>query len=685
MSTNSTNPNPDRPRPRFAFLRRAFKVVAYWFNLIVQPALAIAFIVWLAWGFGYMQRNHNWFNDSSSSTAEAETEEDSIYACSMLCVFVKAPGRCPVCGMELQKIESQGDPKDIFGVTIDPSSRRLANIETVTALNMPMSKETEALGRITYDETTESTIASYMDGRIVELFVDYTGATVRKGDALAVLYSPDLYADQVGLLSAKQAMESNQSSNERVNRATKRLYESARRRLVELGIPESQINQIESQGKPDRRVKIFAPQAGTVVQKLADLGNYVTTGMPILKIADLSNVWLMLEMYPEDTSNLKLGQTVNVSIQSQVGKAFEGRISFIDPMVDQKTQTVKVRVVIPNEAGLIKIGDFGKARIQSGQGSADNFVIVPRESVLINGDNSVAYVETEPGRFEFRKVAIAEIMGDKISLASGIKPGEQVVASGAFMLDSTFNIQGKVSLIDPNRAVEKNESQSAENEVEAKEIEKAFANLSPEDLELAKAQVICPVTEVKLGTLGMGAPIRVTLAQRDVMICCEGCRSGLTENPAKYYAILDAYHNDSPSSEELAEIEKSFAPLSPEDRKLAEKQVICPVTEVRLGTMGMGTPINVDVNGTPVMICCEGCRKGLFENPEENFEILRNYKAGKPNSAAATNSNSSLEETGPSDESSLPQMDLPQMDLPQMDLPQMDLPQMELPQMEAPK
>ncbi len=593
---NTTHPatTPANAR-RHWFWDRAIRIVAYWFNLFAQPILAIAAIVGLVFLFGYAQKNYDWFNDAKSSATNEAVKEDSLFACSMLCVFVKAPGRCPVCGMELQEIESQGDPKDLFGVTIDPTARRLANIKTVAALNMPVASETEVLGRIAYDETTEATVSAYVDGRIEDLMVDFTGATIRKGDELAVIYSPDLYADQVGLLQAKQSA-SRASSNDRVNRSNQRLYQSARRRLVEMGLPEAQVDSIEASGQPNSRIKIYAPASGTVVQKMVDEGKYVKMGMPILKVADLSKVWLMLEMYPADTTNLKLGQSVNVSIQSQVGKTFEGTVSFIDPMVDAKTQTVKVRVVIPNDAGLIRIGDFGKAKLQSSRGTAEQMVIVPRESVLMNGANSVAYVETEPGRFEFRKVEVAEIMKDKVSIASGIKPGEQVVASGVFMLDSTFNIQGKVSLIDPNRAARKNESQLANDAAEAKEIE------------------------------------------------------------------------------------ESFASLSTEDRELAESQVICPVTEVKLGTMGMGTPIKVDVEGTPVMICCEGCRKGLLEDPHKNFAILEKYHSGESDSPKGSEAANSIDGSG-----DLPQMSLPEMELPQMELPQMELPQMELPQMEAPE
>lgn len=632
------------------------RVLSYWFNLAAQPTLGILFVLGLAWLFGYTQRNFNWFNGNAVSEASSDAEEESLFACSMLCVFVKAPGRCPVCGMELQKVDVPGDPKDIFGVTIEPTARRLANIKTVVAVNQSISKEIEVLGKITYDQTKESTISAYIDGRIVELFADFRGADVRKGEPLAVVYSPDLYADQVGLLNARKLLKSNAVGSKRISEANQRLYSSARRRLIEFGLSESQVDEIEKKGKPDSHIRIVSPMSGTCVQKIVSEGDYIKTGKPLLKIADLSSVWLMLEMFPEDTCNLKIGQNVKVNIPSQIGKQFEGKVSFVEPMVNQKTNTVNVRVEIPNKTGTIKIGDFGRARIQTNHELNDEMVIVPRQAVLVNGSDSIAYVETEPGRFEFRRVEVAQTLGDQILISSGIKPGEMVVASGVFMLDSTFNIQGKVSLIDPNRAIRKDQAKLSATE-EAREIESAFSKLSPEDRKLAEQQVICPVMEVKLGSSGMGSPIRVKLPDQDVMICCKGCKKKLLADPKKYYEVLAAYRKNEPTEEERKEMNKSFAPLSPADRKLAEQQVICPVTEVRLGTKGMGTPIRVKVSGKEVMICCEGCRSNLQKDPETYFQILENYRKGR-----STNTPNESEENGNSSE--IPQMELPTMELP---------------------
>lgn len=122
-----------------------FRLGGYWLKLVLQPALAVLILIGLAWLFGFVQRNYDWFSDAATSVQESDGDENTVYACSMLCVFVKAPGRCPVCGMKLQPIDVAGDPKDVYGVTIEPAARRLANIETVAALNIPLDNDIEVL------------------------------------------------------------------------------------------------------------------------------------------------------------------------------------------------------------------------------------------------------------------------------------------------------------------------------------------------------------------------------------------------------------------------------------------------------------------------------------------------------------------------------------------------------------
>jgi YHS domain-containing protein len=338
-------------------------------------------------------------------------------------------------------------------------------------------------------------------------------------------------------------------------------------------------------------------------------------------------------------------------------------------------RTVGVRVAINNEKGFLKPGEFAQATLTiplaTNEGMPQETVVIPRNSLLSIGKTSLAYVETKPGEFQLRKLKTGPSVNGMIAVFDGITAGENVVSKSTFLLDAQMQLQGNPSLIDPDKAVMDDAAQLTEAEKE--EIRKAMEPLSDADRALAEAQVICPVTEVRLGSMGMGTPIKLEIEGRTVFICCEGCRDGWVNEPGKYFKILDDYLSGKTKEPELtdaekSEIRKALEPLSEEDRALAEAQVICPVTEVRLGSMGMGTPIKLEVDGRTVFICCEGCRDGMLGNPDKYFEILDAYLS-KPDSEK--NSTSGIPENG---DEELPQMQLPQMELPQMQLPQMELP-----------
>lgn len=268
---------------------------------------------------------------------------------------------------------------------------------------------------------------------------------------------------------------------------------------------DEQLARLEKTGKAESRLTIYAPQGGTVVEKQAVEGNYVKAGDPIYRIAELTTVWLMLELFPEDASRIRFGQRVEAIVQSLPGETYLGRVAFINPTVDPKTRTVGVRVELLNEDRRLRPGDYAEARInlpigpqgkiydadlagkwispmhpqiirdKKGQcpicgmdlvpttnyGFADEPVPqreslhVPRSAVLLAGGNSVVYVETEPGRFEIRPVKLGPILRDKIVILEGLKAGDQVATAGNFLIDSQMQLAGKPSLIDPTRAIAK--------------------------------------------------------------------------------------------------------------------------------------------------------------------------------------------------------------------------------------
>lgn len=559
----------------------------WWIKLLVQPVLLLAAGALLFTGLGIAQR-HGFVSGGGSQSHASVAAAAQRYICPMMCTPPQSePGRCPVCAMELVPATTGGGDTDSRTIQIDVATRRVANIRTVAVKSTPMVRAIRAIGELNYDEGTLKTISAYVDGRLDRLYADYTGVAVEKGDHLALVYSPRLYSGQVELLLAKQARDDSRTTTiTRVVQSNRDLYDSAKQRLIELGMTPLQIEHLQLSGQADSRMHLCAPSSGTVIEKFAVEGQYVKEGQAIYKLADLSTVWLMLELFPEDAATIRYGQRVEATVQSLPGRTFTGRVAFIDPNVDPKTRTVGVRVVITNEDGLLRVGDYAKATIEvplsspadqhagiydaelankwisprhphvveSSPGkcricavdlvpasqfgfTADASVngealTVPRDAVLMAGSNSVLYVETKPGRFELRRVVLGPSSGDRIVILSGVQEGEQVATQGNFLIDSQMQLAGNPSLIDPTK-LERSVEEKASSEMIA-----ALSMLPPEDRHLAESQRICPVTMMPLGS--MGAPPKVDVNGKAIFICCEGCRASLTSEPEKYLAKLVA-------------------------------------------------------------------------------------------------------------------------------------------------
>lgn len=553
--------------------------------LLVLTAGALAIVLLgVAQKYGFISAG-----GSGGHSHAAGEASDTRYICPMMCTPPQSePGRCPVCAMELVPASAGSGIGASNSITIDPAARRVANIQTVAVTSMPITRTIRAIGELSYDEGTQRTISAYVDGRLDRLYADYTGMVVKKGDHLALLYSPRLYSGQVELLLAKKAVaETRSETAQRIVGSGSELYSSARQRLIELGMTAEQIADLEQAGEANSRLHLCAPISGTVIEKLAVEGEYVKEGQAILKVADLSMVWLMLELFPEDAATIRYGQKVAARVQSLPNRTFEGRVAFIDPQVNPKTRTVGVRVVIPNKEGVLRVGDYAKATIDvplsdsaealvfdpeladkwisprhphvvaNAKGDcpicgidlvpaaqfgftdqpnlSEEALVVPRDAVLMAGDSSVVYVEMEPGRFEIRRVVLGPHCGNQVVVRSGLKLGELVATRGNFLIDSQMQLAGNPSLIDPTRIQPAKETSPFEQPLTPDMIA-ALAELSDADRALAETQVICPVRKYRLGS--MGAPPKVDVNGKPVFICCEGCREDLLSDPDKYLALL---------------------------------------------------------------------------------------------------------------------------------------------------
>ncbi|MCM2369970.1 efflux RND transporter periplasmic adaptor subunit [Aporhodopirellula aestuarii] len=436
--------------------------------------------------------------ESGDGVVNSVSDEGKRYICPMMCTPPSTqPGRCPVCGMELVEATGGGGG-DGISVSIDPVARRLVGIQTAVSQLGEVNRTIRTIGSIDFDESQLSTISAYVDGRLEKMYADYAGVKVSEGDDLALIYSPQLYTAQAEFITSM-----NQGGKiGRFQFDNGDLNSMARENLTELGMTESQINALAQSGKPMSRIRIKSPQSGTVIEKAAVEGDYVKTGQKLYRVADLSSVWLMLDLFPDDASAVRFGQQVEAEIQSMRGEVFTGRVAFIDPTVNPTTRTVRVRVEIMNFDGKLRPGDYATARVtvpaipqdkvydpalankyispmhpqvirddpgtcplcdmqlvptsQLGFASEplpkQQVVTVPRDAVLLAGDSSVLYVETDPGRFEIRRVTVGPMNREHAVIVEGLAAGETVATGGNFLIDSQMQLAGNPSLMDPGKA-----------------------------------------------------------------------------------------------------------------------------------------------------------------------------------------------------------------------------------------
>jgi Cu(I)/Ag(I) efflux system membrane fusion protein len=475
-------------------------------------------VILLAVGVGYLLRS--WRAPSPSGDGheghahaaagqEAEAEapaKSQLWTCSMHPqIKLPKPGKCPICFMDLIPLESGGDDGGgLRELTISESSAELMEIEAVPVERRFVTARVRMVGKIDYDETRVSYITAWVPGRLDRLFVDYTGVPVKKGDHMVTLYSPELLSAQEELLQALKAVAQLRNSDVNIVRETAAAtVEAAREKLRLWGLTPDQIAAVEERGKAEEQVTIYAPGGGIVVHKNAQEGMYVNTGTRIYTIADLSHVWVNLDAYESDLAWLRYGQPVQFTTESYPGEVFTGTISFIHPVLNEATRTVKVRVNVPNEDGRLKPGMFVRAVAEASVATGgrvmdaslagkwispmhpevvkdnpgecdvcgmplvraeslgyvgqvptdeDRPLVIPASAPMITGKRAIVYVRlsgTDKPTFEGREIVLGPRAGDYYVVRHGLAEGERVVTEGNFKLDAELQIQAKPSMMTP--------------------------------------------------------------------------------------------------------------------------------------------------------------------------------------------------------------------------------------------
>jgi len=410
-------------------------------------------------------------------------------------------------------------PGDLAGqgavreLAVSEAAAKLMEIQTSLVERKFVATDVRMVGKVAYDETRVKSITAWVPGRIDRLYVDFTGTSVAEGDHLVYLYSPEFISAQAELLQAlKAARATKADTSDYLKTSTESTLVAARRKLHLLGLKAEQITMIEASGEPVTHLTTYAPLGGVVIEKKATEGMYVTTGTPIYTVADLSHLWVKLDAYESDLPWIRFGQKVTFSTEAYPGEVFKGWITFIDPSLDPKTRTAKVRVNVPNADGRLKPEMLVRAVVESriawdGKAMDPNMagqwicpmhpsvvkaekgvcdicemdlvtteslgyvaaeatgrapLVIPASAPLITGKRAVVYVQkadTETPTFEGREVVLGPRAGEHYIVRSGLTEGERVVTRGNFKIDSALQIQAKPSMMSPQAGSESSHHQ----------------------------------------------------------------------------------------------------------------------------------------------------------------------------------------------------------------------------------
>ena len=434
---------------------------------------------------------------SAAPEAAAPHASHAVYTCSMHPqVRLDRPGKCPICGMPLIPGDRgrapaaadapAGVPAGVPALQLSDHALSMANVETTPVTRRELSHELRTVGKVQYNEASLATVTARVDGYAERLFVNFTGVQIKAGDHLAEIYSPSLLVAQQELLVAQRD-------------GLGPLGDLARLKLKRWGLTETQVRDLAEGKAPTDRITLVSPITGTVIEKNIVENSAFKAGDALYRVANLDTVWVYLDVYEYDLPWVRFGQQVELTAEALPGRSMTGRVTFVQPVLNEETRTVRVPVHVENKGHALKPGMFVSAVVRSrlaqdGQAAPTGVegkyscvmhpqvlrddpgkcpvcempleripgvaatmpsdagelpVAVPASAVLDTGTRRIVYVERSRGLFEPREVVVGPRSGEWLPVLRGVAEGERVVTRGGFLIDSQFQITGRPSLFYP--------------------------------------------------------------------------------------------------------------------------------------------------------------------------------------------------------------------------------------------
>jgi Cu(I)/Ag(I) efflux system membrane fusion protein len=403
-----------------------------------------------------------WRAGGAKPGATAEQRRAQFY-CPMHPSYTSdKPGECPICGMTLDPIPAsgtgadhaamghEGDVPGLSSVHLTPERIQLIGVRFARVEKRPLGGQLELVGFVAPDEARFKRVQIRAAGWVQELFVNRTGETVRAGQPLLAIYSPELYQSEQEFLieTAPAPRASTGDTVEAMARDDATALHgmgtqvAAGERLRLFGVPEDEIARLQRERTASTRLVLRAPVSGTVLERNLAEGQYVAADTPLFVVADLSRVWVLADLYEMDFGSVRVGDRARFTADALPNHPFEGRIEFVYPTVTSQTRTLKARVPLGNTEGLLRPGMYGRVHV-SGRGLTA--LAVPGEAVIHTGEHDYLFVARSGGHFEPRMVWTGVRDGDRVQVLRGVAEGDTVVASASFLIDSESRLKAAIA------------------------------------------------------------------------------------------------------------------------------------------------------------------------------------------------------------------------------------------------
>ncbi len=646
-------------------------------SILLPVAVAAAL---LGLGGGYLL--HAGFGAPAASSGESASSSQggtTLYTCGMHPEVIQDhPGTCPQCGMQLTPLEAEGestpaaekqDRKILYWVApmdpsyvrdgpgkspmgmdlvpvyedevkggptvrIDPATEQNMGIRTAPVVRGPLVHEVRAVGNVLYDERSIGVVSLKIGGYVDKLLVDETGVGVKKGDPLFEMYAPDVVQAQDELLSTKKNLDAATTDEQR--KEWQSLFDHSREKLLRWDVSEDQIQEVLKRGTSQKDLVWQSPFSGIVLHKNVLEGAYYKPGEALYRIAGLDTVWVNVSIFEYEFPWVEVGQHARMDLPYYPGEVFEGTVDFIYPYLDPTTRDRKVRLVFDNPGRELLPDMYATVYIESKL--SDEAVLVPGEAVLDTGTRQIVFVARGKGTFDPREVRVGlEARGGQREVVKGLVPGEQVVTSGQFLLDSESKIKEAIQKMLAGRkatAATGSPGAAAPSPSEPKPgpepIPSETPPAPPPSAFTAPPGLVPVVGDVCPVMGGQPVPdVYVDYHGYRVFFCCSGCPPRFLAEPEKYMEKLRRM-GAIPSGDGEQGAAAPAAGPNPEEAPAMDDRFrapagLIPIVPKECPVMG-GEPdpeVYVDYKGYRIYFCCGGCPDLFLKDPKPYLEKLR--------------------------------------------------------------